>query len=94
MKEFSQHELICGSRTDNCTHCNQRIMLKDMDKHVNSCPRIRESVETAPPRRKKVGRSAEANWAKKEETIQHTEVCVILDAIFFNMYIHTYIRIH
>ena len=31
--EYEEHQNDCGSRTDLCELCNQRVMLKDMDEH-------------------------------------------------------------
>ena len=35
--EFAEHQLVCGSRTDICSNCNQRVLLSKMNNH--SCTR-------------------------------------------------------
>lgn len=37
--DYTEHEDACGSRTDECDQCSQRVMLRYMDDHVCGTPR-------------------------------------------------------
>ena len=34
---FEEHQAVCGSRTDKCDICGERVMLKVMESHVRAC---------------------------------------------------------
>ena len=49
-RDFEQHVDNCGSRTDFCDRCMQRVMLKDMEEHKTlKCGRAHSSDEEVDP---------------------------------------------
>ncbi len=47
---YDEHVEGCGSRTDFCELCNQRVMLRDMQEHLeNKCKMPSREEDTSPP---------------------------------------------
>lgn len=67
-KELSQHQLVCGSRTELCGDCGRYVTLRDQAVHELSCPATSAPPQTNSKPPSDASKMPERLWLKRQSS--------------------------
>lgn len=67
-KELSQHQLVCGSRTELCGDCGRYVTLRDQEVHELTCPGTSTPSQTNSKPPSDTSKMSERLWLKLQSS--------------------------
>lgn len=74
-KEFDEHQLVCGSRTERCGDCGLYVTLRDQLEHDLTCSAL-DNVSVPPRMSELPPNTSKETWAQWFLYKPHSEIMV------------------